>query len=259
MKRGIVASIFFSSFLLIWQGCVQFGIWSSLLIPSPLEVGEYLVTATKDGTLITASYITLRRLFQGYSVGLFIGLPLGLLMARYLLLQDTVGLLALGLQTLPSVCWAPLAILWFGQTEKAMFFIVVMGSVWSIVLATESGVKLVPPLIIRAAKTMGSSGIHLWLKVILPAALPFIISGMKQGWAFAWRSLMAAEVYIVVLTGFGLGNLLNYGRELHAMETVIGVMFVIMLIGLVIDKLIFSPIEYLLQRRWGMRPNIKQR
>jgi NitT/TauT family transport system permease protein len=230
---------------------VDSGIWSHFLIPTPLEVGEYIINSTKDGTLITACYVTLKRLIQGYTCGLLFGIPFGLLMSRYLLLHDTLGVVALGLQALPSVCWAPLAILWFGQTEKAMFFIVVMGSIWSIALATEAGVNLVPPLLIRAAKTMGSKGLHLWLKVILPASLPFIISGMKQGWAFAWRSLMAAEVYITVLTGFGLGNLLHYGRELHAMEAVIGVMFIIMAIGLLIDQLIFSPLENMLYRRWG--------
>lgn len=258
MRRLLSASIFFGLFLLIWQILVQTGIWSHVLIPSPVEVIEYLISSTEDGVLWTAGYVTLKRLLQGYSVGLIVGLPLGLFMARYQLLQDTIGLVALGLQTLPSVCWAPLAILWFGQTEKAMFFIVVMGSVWSIALATESGVKMVPPLLIRAARTMGSNGLHLWLKVILPASLPFIISGMKQGWAFAWRSLMAAEVYITVLTGFGLGNLLHYGRELHAMDAVIGVMLMIMVIGLTIDKLVFTPLENALHRRWGTKQRFDQ-
>jgi NitT/TauT family transport system permease protein len=251
MRRWVTALLFFAILLFIWQTLVDEGIWSSFLIPSPLDVGEYLVGAARDGTLWMACYVTMKRLVQGYFFGLVLGIPMGLLMARFQLLQDSVGIVALGLQALPSVCWAPLAILWFGQTENAMFFIVVMGSVWSIALATESGVKLVPPLLIRAAKTMGSTGLHLWSKVILPAALPFIITGMKQGWAFAWRSLMAAEVYITVLTGFGLGNLLHYGRELHAMEAVIGVMFVIMAIGLLIDQLVFSPLENMLHQHWG--------
>lgn len=251
MRRWISATSFFFILLLIWQMLVDTGIWSSILVPSPWEVGEYLYDSIRDGTLLEACYVTLRRLLQGYFTGLILGIPLGLLMARFQFLQDTVGFLALGLQALPSVCWAPLAILWFGQTEKAMFFIVVMGSVWSISLAAESGVKHIPPLLIRAAKTMGSEGIHLWLKVILPASLPFIISGMKQGWAFAWRSLMAAEVYITVLTGFGLGNLLHYGRELHEMEAVIGVMLVIMTVGLLIDQFVFAPLENMLHHRWG--------
>ena len=125
--------------------------------------------------------------------------------ARFKLLQDTLGLLALGLQTLPSVCWVPLALLWFGQTEAAMFFVVVMGTVWSVIIATDTGVRNVPPIYARAARTMGSRGLHTWLQVMLPAALPFIVSGMKQGWAFAWRSLMAAEIYVTILSGFGLG------------------------------------------------------
>jgi NitT/TauT family transport system permease protein len=99
---------------------------------------------------------------------------------------------------------------------------------------------------------MGSRGLHVWAKVILPAALPFIVSGMKQGWAFAWRSLMAAEIYITILTGFGLGHLLHYGRELHAMDAVIGIMLVIIVIGLLTDKLRFSPFEKFILRRWGM-------
>lgn len=257
MRRWLSALIFFGMLIWIWQELVEKGIWSSFLVPSPKEVADYLLTATLDGTLWTACYVTLRRLFQGYLFSLILGIPLGLMMAKYILLQDTIGIVALGLQALPSVCWAPLAILWFGQTEKAMFFIVVMGSIWSIVLATEAGAKLVPLLLIRAAQTMGSKGFHLWLKVILPAALPFIISGMRQGWAFAWRSLMAAEVYITVLTGFGLGNLLHYGRELHAMEAVVGVMLIIMTIGLLINQFIFLPLDNSLHRLWGTSKSLK--
>lgn len=251
MKRLLHVCIFIIFLLALWQALVKADILPSILIPSPLEVGKYLVSALKDGTLLSASYVTIRRLVQGYMTGLVLGIPLGLLNARFELVEDTLGVLALGLQTLPSVCWAPLAILWFGQTEKAMFFIVVMGSIWSIALATDAGIRHVPPIYIKAARTMGSKGLHTWLKVMLPAALPFIISGMKQGWAFAWRSLMAAEIYITVLTGFGLGNLLHYGRELHAMDAVIGIMLVIMMIGLLVDKLVFSPLENFVHEQWG--------
>ena len=135
--------------------------------------------------------------------------------------------MALGLQTLPSVCWMPLALLWFGQTESAMLFVVVMGTVWSVLIATDTGARTIPPIYARAARTMGSEGFHQWTRVILPASLPFLVSGMKQGWAFAWRSLMAAEIYVTILTGFGLGHLLHYGRELNAMDQVIGIMLVI--------------------------------
>jgi NitT/TauT family transport system permease protein len=230
---------------------VQAKIWSVVLLPDPLSVWEYLKTAAEDGTLLQASLVTMRRLLIGYAIGLVVGLPLGLLTARFKFCEDTLGVLALGLQTLPSVCWVPLALLWFGQTEAAMLFVVIMGTLWSVIIATDNGVRNVPPIFARAARTMGSKRLHTWLHVILPASLPFIVSGMKQGWAFAWRSLMAAEIYVTILTGFGLGHLLHYGRELNAMDQVIGVMFVIIVIGLLADKILFSPWERFLHHRWG--------
>ena len=207
--------------------------------------------AVADGSLVQSAGITMRRLLAGYVLGLILGLPLGLATARWVVCRDTIGTLALGLQTLPSVCWVPLALVWFGQTEAAMLFVVVMGTVWSVVIATDTGVRNVPPIYRRAALTMGSKRLHIWFKVILPSALPFIVSGMKQGWAFAWRSLMAAEIFVTVLTGFGLGQLLHFGRELNAMEQVIAIMLVIVVIGLLADKIFFSPIERFLHRRWG--------
>jgi NitT/TauT family transport system permease protein len=214
-------------------------------------VGRYLVTAAGNGTLAQASLVTARRLFVGYAIGLGLGLPLGFLMARFRLFADTIGVLALGMQTLPSVCWVPLALLWFGQSEGAMLFVTVMGTLWSIVIATDHGIRSVPPIYARAARTMGSRRLHILVFVTLPAALPSFLSGMKQGWAFAWRSLMAAEIYVTVLTGLGLGHLLHYGRELLAMDQVLGVMFVVVLVGLAVDQALFAPAERLLHRRWG--------
>jgi NitT/TauT family transport system permease protein len=251
MRRSLLAILFFVALAVIWAAIVRARIWSPVLLPSPRSVWEYLVSAGRDGSLLSASMVTLRRLLAGYAIGIAIGLPLGLLTAASTFVEDTIGVLALGLQTLPSVCWVPLALLWFGQTEAAMLFVVVMGTLWSVVIATETGVRNVPPIYRRAALTMGSKRLHIWLKVILPAALPFIVSGMKQGWAFAWRSLMAAEIFVTILTGFGLGQLLHYGRELNAMEQVIAIMLVIVVIGLLADKIFFSPIEKFLHRRWG--------
>src|SRR5438046_5223885 len=196
----------------------------------------------------------MRRLLIGYFIGIVVGLPLGLLIARWNLLRDTLGTTALGLQTLPSVCWVPLALLWFGQTEAAMLFVVIMGTIWSVVIATETGVRNVPPIYRRAALTMGSKRLHIWLKVIFPAALPFIVSGMKQGWAFAWRSLMAAEIFVTILTGFGLGQLLHYGRELSSMEQVIGIMVVIVVIGFIADTILLSPVAMFRPRLWTTDP-----
>ena len=251
MKRLLFSVLFFGGLILLWALIVRARIWSPVLLPSPLSVAEYLKSAAADGTLWQATLITVKRLLIGYLIGLIGGVPLGLLTARWNILHDTLGTLSLGLTTLPSVCWVPLALLWFGQSEAAMLFVVVMGTLWSVIIATDTGVRHVPPIYRRAALTMGSKNLHIWLTVILPAALPFIVSGMKQGWAFAWRSLMAAEIFVTILTGFGLGQLLHYGRELNAMDQVIAVMFIIVLIGLLADKTLFAPIERFLHRRWG--------
>jgi NitT/TauT family transport system permease protein len=251
MKRILFSLVFFAALIALWEGAFRAKIWSPVLLPAPMQVVEYLKNAATDGTLFHATIITMRRLLVGYFLGILGGLPLGFLTARAKIFHDTIGTLALGLQTLPSVCWVPLALLWFGQSEAAMLFVVVMGTLWSVVIATDTGVRNVPPIYRRAALTMGSRRLHMWFKVILPAALPFIVSGMKQGWAFAWRSLMAAEIFVTILTGFGLGQLLHYGRELSAMDQVIGIMFVIVVIGLLADKIFFSPMERFLHRRWG--------
>ncbi|HKB56064.1 MAG TPA: ABC transporter permease [Lacunisphaera sp.] len=251
MKRGLTAGLFFVALIVAWHYAYEAKIWSPVLVPSPESVARYLWEIAGDGTLWSSTVVTMKRLLAGYLIGLVAGIPLGFLTARVRALRDTVGVLALGLQGLPSVCWVPLALLWFGQTESAMLFVVVMGTLWSVILATETGVRNVNPIYVRAAHTMGSNGVHTWATVMLPASLPFIVSGMKQGWAFAWRSLMAAEIYVTILTGFGLGHLLHYGRELNAMEQVVAVMLVIVLIGLLADKVLFSPWEKFLHRRWG--------
>ena len=251
MRRGFIAFLFFATLVLLWELAVRSGRWSAVILPSPVSVGEYLWAALVDGSLLEAIWVTMKRLLIGYALGLIIGLPLGLLTSTSQVLEDTIGALALGFQTLPSVCWVPLALIWFGQTEGAMLFVVVMGTVWSVIIATDYGARSIPPIFARAARTMGSNGLHRWTRVILPASLPFLVTGMKQGWAFAWRSLMAAEIYVTILTGFGLGHLLHYGRELNAMEQVIGVMLAIVLIGLLADRLLFSPWERFLHTRWG--------
>jgi len=251
MKRVLTAIGFFAVLIGAWHLACVARIWSPVLVPSPESVGRYLWEIIRDGSLWSSTVVTLKRLLAGYVIGLLAGVPLGLFTARIQVLRDTLGMLALGLQGLPSVCWVPLALLWFGQTESAMLFVVIMGTLWSVILATETGVRNVNPIYIRAASTMGSHGVHTWLHVMLPASLPFIVSGMKQGWAFAWRSLMAAEIYVTILTGFGLGHLLHYGRELNAMDQVVGIMIVIVLIGLLADKILFSPWEKFLHHRWG--------
>ncbi len=251
MKRTVVALLFFAALVALWQAIVIAGVYSPVLAPAPASVGAYILDALADGTLLHASWVTCQRLFIGYLIGCALGLPLGLATARSKYMSDTIGVLALGLQTLPSVCWVPLSLLWFGPNEAAMLFVVIMGTLWSVLIAVDSGVKNLPPIYSRAARTMGSKGLHTLVKVILPASLPYVVSGMKQGWAFAWRSLMAAEIYVTILGSEGLGHLLHFGRELSAMDQVIGIMLVIVLIGLLADKFLFSPWETYIHRRWG--------
>ena len=253
MKRAFTACLFFAALLGLWHFVVAQKFWSAVLVPDPMDVWLYLKGAVEDGTLMQALWITMKRLLLGYIVGVVAGIPLGLLTARFQWANDTIGVTALGLQGLPSVCWVPIALIAFGQSEGAMLFVVVMGTIWSVVISTDNGVRAVPPIYARAARTMGSKGWHTWIFVIMPAALPFIVSGVKQGWAFAWRSLMAAEIYVTILTGFGLGQLLHYGRELNAMDQVLGVMLVIIMIGLLADKVLFAPWESFLYRRWGTK------
>lgn len=255
-RRLIVATVFFALLLAAWHFIsANLTGRQRLLFPDPTAVGTYLAHGFQTGDIWTALWVTARRLLVGYFAGLLVGIPLGIVTARFRWAGDTIGVLGLGLQTLPSVCWVPLALLWFGQSEGAMLFVVIMGTIWSVQIAVDSGVRNVPPIFARAARTMGSKGLHTWWYVIIPASLPFIVSGVKQGWAFAWRSLMAAEISVTILTGFGLGQLLHYGRDMNAMDQVIGVMLVIVLIGLLADKILFSPWERFFYRRWGTAKN----
>ncbi len=278
MKRIFLICLTFAFGLGILEILGRNGAWNTELFPLPSEIlsflgrtltdghahagkatGEknpspilYAVESVTDSTLLAAITVTLKRLAFGYFIGFALGIPLGLITARFRFMRETLGLVALGMQGLPSVCWVPLALIWFGASESAILFVVVMGTLWSLMLATEHGVRTVPPLYSRAARTMGSKGLHLWTRVLIPASLPSVISGMKQGWAFAWRSLMAAEIYVTILSGYGLGWLLHNGRETLDMAQVIGVMLVIVAIGLLADRIIFAPAENWLRARWGL-------
>ena len=218
--------IFYAALIVGWAIIARLGIWPPYLLPGPSDVLAALARGVRTGAL-----------------------PLGLLLGRSRTLEDTLGSLILGLQTLPSICWLPLALLWFGLSERAILFVVIMGAVLSITVSTRDGMKNIPPLFIRAARTMGAYRSKIYLDVILPASLPSILTGLKLGWSFAWRSLMAGELLYVSL---GLGHLLNMGRELNDMSQVIAIMLVIVAIGLLVDRLVFAPIEGRVRERWGL-------
>jgi NitT/TauT family transport system permease protein len=209
-----------------------------------------LVTGFQSGLYLQGSLVSLERLAIGYGISLVIGVALGLLIGRFRVVEETLGSLILGLQALPSVCWLPLAILWFGLSEQAIIFVVIMGALFSITLGVDAGVKNTPPIYVKAARNLGSHGLALYPQVILPSAMPAILNGLKQGWTFAWRSLMAGELLFYTLS---LGNLLQTGRDLNDASEVMSVMVVIIAIGVAIDTLIFGPLERRVRERWGLR------
>lgn len=250
MATTVRRILFYLGLLATWEAVFRLQLWPEFLFPSPLQVLQALVDGFSEQRYIDGILVSLRRILVGYGISVVVGTLLGLVQARWKLVDETLGSLVLGLQTLPSICWLPLALLWFGLNERAIIFVVVMGSLLSITIATEHGVKHTPPLLIRAAQTMGARGLKMYVDVILPAALPSVIEGMKQGWSFAWRSLMAGELLFVSM---GLGQLLSMGRELNDMSQVVAVMMVIVGIGLCVDRLVFARLGNSVRRRWGLQ------
>lgn len=208
-----------------------------------------LISGFQENHYALAIAVSLKRLLRGYLVSLGIGIPLGVLIGRVKLLGETFGSLILGFQTLPSICWLPLAILWFGLGEEPIIFVVIIGAIFSVLLSTEAGVKNVPPIYIRAAKTMGTRGWRIYTSVLIPAALPSIITGMKLAWSFSWRALMAGEL---LAPDIGLGQILMMGRDLADINQVVSVMVLITVLGLLIDRILFANLERGVRRNWGL-------
>jgi len=240
---------FFVAVIVLWEVVARSGLWPEYLFPSPSEVVHVLGGGIGNGTLLKAVAVSGRRILEGYSLSLVFGIILGLMLARWKAFEDMVGPILLGLRSLPSICWLPLGMLWFGLSEKAILFVVVMGATFAVALATSDGVKNVPSVYLQAASTMGVTGLRSFVRVTLPSALPSVITGMKLGWAFAWRSLMAAEMVFVTL---GLGHLLMMGRELNDMARVIAAMIVIVAIGMLVDRVVFVTLESRVRERWGL-------
>ncbi len=214
-----------------------------------MAVAESLARMVADGRLQAALARSLGRLAQGYAIAAAIGVPLGIATARVPWMRATFKPLVLGLQALPSICWLPLALVWFGLSDWTIVFVVIMGSLLAIAIATEDGVASIDPLLLRAARTLGIRGVRFSLGVLVPAALPGIVTGLKLGWSFAWRALMAGELLFVA---GGLGQLLAAGRELLDVAQVMAVMVCIVAVGLAIDQVLFSAVEGRIRRRWGL-------
>ena len=248
MNRFAKHAIFYAILIGLWVVIAEMKIWPPYVFPAPKSVLESLWAGFADHSFWIAIRVSMKRMLLGYGLSVVLGMVLGLALASSKSLGETVGGLLVSLQSLPSICWLPLAVLWFGLTEKAILFVVVMGSLLSVTIAMEDGRKQMPKIYGMAGRNLGASGFRLFWNVLLPASLPYILSGLKQGWAFAWRSLISGEMIFVSL---GLGQLLMMGRDLNDMNQVIAVMILIIAIGYAVDGLIFKTIEARLQRQWG--------
>ncbi len=249
MNPRVQRLLFYLLLLLAWFGVARLKLWPPYLFPDPVEVLKTLRQGFWDHSFSLGILKSIRRIALGYAFSAGVGILLGLWTARVRWMENTVGSLLVGLQTLPSICWLPAAILWFGLSEGAILFVVIMGALMAISIGTHDAVKNLPPIYNRAALTMGVRGFRLYREVIFPAALPGIVSALKQGWSFAWRSLMAGELLFV---SPGLGHLLQMGRDLNDISLVVAVMLVIMALGWSVDRFIFSAWEQRLRRQRGM-------
>jgi NitT/TauT family transport system permease protein len=235
----------------IWQALWAAAIWPEYKLPAPSAVGSELLRDLTSGQLAGQMWVSVHRAVFGFLIGIVIATPLGLLLAKVRVLRTAVGPLLSGLQSLPSVAWVPAAILWFGITPQSIYFVVLLGSVPSIANGLISGIAQIPPILPRVGQVLGAGRLSGARHILLPAALPGYLAGLKQGWAFSWRSLMAAELIAnSPQLGQGLGQYLENGRSLSDMPTVMAAIILILIVGIGIDLLVFRPLErYVLHSR----------
>jgi NitT/TauT family transport system permease protein len=236
----------------IWQLAVWLEWKPEYALASPGDAFSSLWELVREGTLWTALDITLRRALGGFAVALVIGIVIGTLVAGIEPVRIAVGSLITGLQTMPSIAWFPLAILLFGRNEHAITFVVVLGAAPSIANGVIAGVDNIPPLLLRAGRVLDAKGLALYRHVIVPAALPGFMAGLKQGWAFAWRSLMAGELLVIIANRPSLGVRLQFARELSDAEGLLAAMLVVLIIGVVVDSLVFGRLEHIIRERRGL-------
>ncbi|KUF16503.1 ABC transporter permease [Streptomyces silvensis] len=235
--------------LVVWQVLVWAEVTDSYKLPAPDAVWQEVENAWRQGTLLEYIWTSVSRGMFGFLMALAIGTPLGLIVARVKFVRAAIGPILSGLQSLPSVAWVPPAVIWLGLNDKMMYAVILLGAVPSIANGLVAGVDQVPPLFLRAGRTLGATGLRGTWHIVMPAALPGYLAGLKQGWAFSWRSLMAAEIIAQSPDlGMGLGQLLEAGRTNSSMSQVFLAILLILIVGIAIDLIVFSPLE-----RWVLR------
>jgi len=237
----------------VWQAVWASAIYPEYQLPAPLAVWHEFAGTVADGSIWNTVWVSLHRAVLGFLASVVIATPLGLLVAKVPVVRAGIGPLLAGMQSLPSVAWVPAAVLWFGLTDTTIYFVVLLGAVPSIANGLVSGIDQVPPILPRVGQVMGAGRIDSARLILLPAALPGYISGCKQGWAFSWRSLMAAEIIASSpQLGIGLGAYLKEGSDFNSMPGVIAAIFLILLVGIGIELLAFRPLERRVLRARGL-------
>lgn len=236
----------------LWQAVVASGWKPTYVLPGPAAVGADLWEELGNGTFTTAAGITLRRAAVGFMLSILLGVLVGSVVARVRLVRVAFGSFITGIQTMPSIAWFPLAILLFEISEQAILFVVILGAAPAIANGLIAGADHIPPILLRAGRVLGARGFAAYRHVILPASLPSFIGGLKQGWAFAWRSLMAGELIVVIADQPSIGFLLQTNRNLADAEGLLATMVVILVIGVVVDGVVFGRLDRAIRRRWGL-------
>src|ERR671932_1874380 len=239
-----------SLFIGIWQLVFILEIFPRVSLPSPAMVALSFVDLFVSTILFTSIGMTMWRLIISFSISIILGVGIGLLMIRFRSFGKTMSSFAVGLQSFPSIAWVPFAILLIGLNDFGIFFVVVMSSIFSVMLSTYSGISNIPTIYIRAAENMGATGLALFRLVMIPAATPSLIVGIRQAWSFAWHALIGAE--ILIAASVGLGHILLVGREFQLMDQIIASMITIFAIGFIFDRLIFYKLEDKVRSRWGL-------
>ena len=235
-----------------WQLVVMSGWRPEFVLPSPFTTLDRLWQDMQTTDFWEAIATTMRRAGLGFAMAVAIGGLLGAAVSRSRILRSAVGSLITGLQTMPSIAWFPLAVLLFKRTEAAILFVIILGAAPSVANGLISGIDQVPPLLLRAGRVLGARGLSSWRHVVIPAALPNVVAGLKQGWAFAWRSLLAGELLVTIANKSSIGVDLDTARQLSDSAQVMAVMIVILVIGIIVDSVFFGTVERSLSRRRGL-------
>jgi len=239
--------------IVIWQIVIWLQLQPDYVLPAPLQVLDALRAQAEQDLLWQSVINSVRRAGQGFIISILVATPIGLALGFYPKLRAIFGPILTGLQQLPSVAWVPAAIIWFGLSDATIFTVVLLGAVPSIANGLLAGMDQIPPIYLRAGQVMGARGFGRTWRIVLPAAWPGYLAGLEQGWAFAWRSLMAAELIAVSpALGPGLGQMLDTGRSLGDMALILGAIAMIMAVGILIERLVFSPLRQRTLRNRGL-------